>query len=56
MKPIPYREIDLQIRRAETGFCTRAWPSPAGGVSGAWGSIFAGLEWESYLGSFFSLI
>jgi hypothetical protein len=50
MKPIHDREIDLRIRRAETGFRTRALHSPAGEVSGAGGSAFTGLDWKSYLG------
>jgi len=35
VKPMPYREIDLQIGRTPTGYCAGALPSPAaGGVSG----------------------
>jgi hypothetical protein len=35
MKPMPYREIDLQIGRAQTGFRTGALPSPAAEAGGA---------------------
>ena len=48
MKTIYYWEIDLQIGSAQTGFRTGAWPSPAGQVSGAWGSAFTTLELKSY--------
>jgi hypothetical protein len=48
MKPIPYREINLQIGGSQTGFLTGALPSPAGQVSGAWGSAFTTLELKSY--------
>jgi hypothetical protein len=48
MKPIDYREIDLQIGGAQTGFRTGALPSPAGQVSGAWNSPFTTLELKSY--------
>jgi hypothetical protein len=50
MKPIRDREIDLQLRRVETGFRTRALHSPAGEVSRAWGSLFTEVEPEGYFG------
>jgi hypothetical protein len=56
MKPIPYREIDLQIGRAQTGFRTCALPSPAGQAGGAGGVPFTALEWKSYRGFIASAI
>jgi hypothetical protein len=50
MKSIPYRDIDLQIRRAETGFGTRALPSLAREACGAAGSPLTGLEGKSCRG------
>jgi hypothetical protein len=41
-------EINLQIGSAQTGFRTGALPSPAGKVSGAWGSPFTTMELKSY--------
>ena len=41
-------EINLQIGGAQTGFRTGALASPAGQVSGAWGSPFTTMELKSY--------
>jgi hypothetical protein len=41
-------EINLQIGGAQTGFRTGALASPAGKVSGAWGSPFTTMELKSY--------
>jgi hypothetical protein len=44
MKPIPYREVDLQVLRAETGFRTRVSPLAYGRGKRHPGSPFTKLE------------